>query len=101
MRMHAQPRSVIPAVVAVLIIASLAALVVKRRVARIRDGFLAHQMLEDLGHLDNELRWITSELDQMSRSPSLLIQAEKVGLTVERGPDVVVIAPRAGKEVGQ
>lgn len=93
-------RSVAPALLAVLILAGLGGLVVKRRAARIRDAYTAHRMLEELGRKENELGYLQGELEQRCLPGILLLQADSIGLRVDRGIEMCVTAPPRRTEGG-
>lgn len=85
--------SVVPALLAAVLIAGLGGLVVERRTDRLRNAYRAHRLMKEIGHLENELRWLNGELGGLLRPASLLQRAARIGLGVRRGAGTTVFAP--------
>ncbi len=57
--------SVVPALCAAVLFAGLAGLVIKRRTDCLRSGYEAHRLMEVIGHLGNEKRYLEGELGKL------------------------------------
>lgn len=91
---RARHPSAVPALCAAVLIAGLGGLVIERRTDRLRWAYEAHRLLDEIGHLENELRWLNGERDGLVRPAFLRARAEQIGLKVRRGDGAIVHAPR-------
>ncbi len=87
---------------AILCVAVLGALVVAQRTGRLRDGYQAFRLADEVGRLENELRWLAGERDALLLPEALRVRSGRIGLDTRYGGQSVVVAPPPGKaEAGQ
>ena len=99
-RIQRAPRtSVAPALCAVVFLAGLAGLVIKRRTDCLRSGYEAHRLMEVIGHLGNEKRYIEGELGKLRISRLVRERCKQIGL--EGGGTSDIAPPEGQGGVGQ
>ena len=92
---QASRSSLLPALLAAVLVTGLGGLVIERRTDRLRSAYRAHRLMEEIGHLEPELRWLQGDRAGLLRSSPLLARAASIGLGVRRGTGAIVAAPRA------
>jgi len=87
------PPSLLSALLAILCLALLGSVAVNQRTHRLRNGYLAYRLTEEVGKLENELRWLQGRHRALLTPSSLEVRALRIGLGTRHGVGAVVRAP--------
>ena len=94
--MSHHPPSALSALLAILCLALLGSVVVNQRTHRLRNGYRAYRLTEEVGKLENELRWLQGRHQALLTPASLEVRAQRIGLETRQGDGALVPAPGAG-----